>query len=248
MRRFVLMSIVPLLVACSAPAASTPAAPPPAQATNQPAAKPAAEAKLDAKPQAAAPAAPKATIAPPSENHGIALGQPFKSGANGSVVLVTNTTDQVMTFAVKTEYRKGADVVTYTSTVSDLLPKQSRPAFAGGPKLVPPDPDSISVAVTSVQTAAATTPKAEMQKKIKMSEPQRVEGSSSVTVELTNTDAKESFNISLRSAYIHDNDMIAHGEGQALQLKPGETRKVTVRAVTSLKAYERVDVSISHIA
>ena len=243
MRRFVLMSIVPLLVACSAPAASTPAAPPPAQATNQPAAKPAAEAKLDAKPQAAAPAAPKATIAPPSENHGIALGQPFKSGANGSVVLVTNTTDQVMTFTVKTEYRKGADSVTFTSTVSDLLPKQSWPAFAAGERLLPGDPDSISVAVDRMISAGPTSEKAEAAKKVTMSEPKKAEGSDSVTVEVTNTDAKM-HNVTLRSAYVKGDDMVAHGEGDAAGLKPGETRVVRVRPVTAMKPYDRVAVTL----
>lgn len=117
---------------------------------------------------------------------------------------VTSTTDQVMSFTVKTTYRKGDTSVELSSRVSDLLPKQSRPAFAGGPKLVPADPDSISVAVTSVQAAVTTTPKAEMQKKLKLSQPQPVEGSSSVTVEVTNTDEKETFTVSLASAYIHD--------------------------------------------
>ena len=265
MRRFLLISLVPLVVACSGPAPRTPApvvggpssavavpkaesqpaaAKPAAQPTSQPEPK-TGSSSAATKPRAAA---PKATIAPPSENHGIALGQPFKSGANGSTVLVTNTTDQVMSFTVKTTYRKGDTSVELTGDVLDLLPKQSRPAFAGGPKLVPSDPDSISVAVTRVREAAATTPKAEMQKKIKLSEPQPVEGSSTVTVDVTNTDATETFHVSLASAYVHDDDMIAHGQGEALQLKPGETRTVKVRAVTSLSAYERVDVSISRVA
>jgi hypothetical protein len=265
MRRFLLISLVPFVVACSGPTASVsaPSAPAPVvggpasalsapKTESQPAAKPAPQpaSKDEAKPAETKPraTAPKATIAPPAENHGIALGQPFKSGANGSAVLVTNTTDQVMSFTVKTTYRKGDTSVELASRVSDLLPKQSRPAFAGGPKLVPADPDSISVAVTSVHAAAATTPRAEMQKKIKLSQPRPVEGSSSVTVEVTNTDETETFTVSLASAYIHDDDMVAHGEGQVLQLKPGETRTVKVRAVTSLKAYERVEVSISHIA
>src|SRR5688572_2581356 len=147
MRRFLLISLVPLVVACSGPAASPPAPaavggpasaltapkpeaqsaagkPAPKQATSQPAAKPAAEPKPQ--PQAAAPAGPTATLAPPSENHGIAFGQPLKVGSNLAAVLVTNTTDQVMTFDVRIEYRKGDTVGEMTGTVSDLLPKQSR--------------------------------------------------------------------------------------------------------------------------
>jgi hypothetical protein len=279
MRRLLLISVVPLVVACSGPAASTPAPaavaggpasavsapktesqpavgkPEPkvaSQATSQPQAASQAKPAADAKPQApanapAVPTGPKATIAPPSENHGIALGQPFKSGANGSVVLVTNTTDQVMTFTVKMEYRKGADTVTLTSTVSDLLPKQSRPAFAGGPKLVPSDPDAISVAVESVRSSAPTTPKSEQMKKIQVSQPKPVEGSSNVTVEVTNTDTSKSYNVSLASAYMKGDDMVIHGEGQALMLKPGETRTVTVRPVTPVKPYDRVDVTVKSI-
>jgi hypothetical protein len=265
MRRLLLVSVVPLVVACSGPGATAPApstvggpaavtAPQTApQAASQPAAakaepktaSQAAKPQPTAKPaaEAAGPAAPKASIAPPSENHGIALGQPFKSGANGSVVLVTNTTDQVMSFTVKTEYRKGADTTTVTSTVSDLLPKQSRPAFAAGGKLVPADPDSISVAVEKVVAAAPTTPKSDSAKMIQIGEPKKVEGSANVTVTVTNTDQTKTYNVSLTSAYMQGDEMVTHGEGQAAGLKPGETRTVTVRPVTSVKPHETVNVT-----
>jgi hypothetical protein len=148
MRRFLLISLVPLVVACSGPAVTTPAPaavsgptgavtapkpeaqaaagkPEPKQASQAPSQapaktepKPAAEAKSQT--AAVASTAPKAVIASPAENHGIAIGQPFKSGANGSVVRVRNTTDQVMTFTVRTEYRKGADVISLSSRVMDL--------------------------------------------------------------------------------------------------------------------------------
>ena len=267
MRRVLLISLVPLVVACSGPAASTPApaavggpaaavtAPKPeAQAAaGKPEPKQAARAETtpaaeaQTQPQAAAPAAPKVTTAPPAENRGIALGQPFKSGANGSVVLVTNTTDQVMTFTVKTEYRKGADAITLNSRVSDLLPKQSRPTFAAGGRLIPSDPDSIEVAVEAVHAAAPTTPKADEIRTVRMSEPRKVEGTANVAVDLTNTDPAKTFNVSLASAYMQGDDMVTHGEGQAVALKPGETRTVTVRPVTVVKPYDRVDVTIKSV-
>jgi hypothetical protein len=272
MRRFLLISLVPLVVACSGPA-TTPAAPavggpasavtapkpdtqpaaakPAAQSTSQPAAKTESKPASDAKPQAAAkPAAepastmPKATIAPPSENHGIALGQPLKIGPNSTVVLVTNTTDQVMSFTVKTEYRRGAATTTFTSTVADLLPKQSRPAMAGGGQLIPSDPESVSVAVDSVKSTAPTTPKADAAKKVQVSEPKKVEGSSNVTVDITNGDAASHL-ISVKSAYMKGDEMVAYGEGQAATMKAGESRTVTVRPVTPVKEYDRVEVSIS---
>ena len=263
MRRVLVIALVPLVVACSGPAVSTPApaavggpapavtAPKPeAQAAagkpepkqaSQAAAKPPAEAK----PQAAAPAAPKAVIAPPAENHGIALGQPFKSGANGSVVLVTNTTDQVMTFAVRTEYRKGVEVISLSSKVADLRPKQSWPAFSSGGRQIPSDPDSITVAVEKVYSAGPTSEKAEVMKMISVSEPKKVDGTDNVTVEITNNDPKSSHVLSVRSAYIKGDVMVAHGEsGSPPRLASGETLTVKVRPVTSLTTYDKVEVMV----
>ena len=259
MRRVLVIALVPLVVACSGPAVSTPApaavggpvpavtAPKPeAQAAvgkpepkqaSQAAAKPPAEAK----PQAA----PKAVIAPPAENHGIALGQPFKSGANGSVVLVTNTTDQVMTFTVRTEYRKGVDVISLSSKVADLRPKQSWPAFSAGGRLIPSDPDSITVAVEKVHSAGPTSEKAEVMKMISVSEPKKVDGTDNVTVEITNNDPKSSHVLSVRSAYMQGDEMVAHGEsGSPPRLASGETLTVKVRPVTSLTTYDKVEVMV----
>lgn len=226
----------------SQPVSSSAAKPEPkvaSQAPSQP--KPAADAKPEA--QAAAPAFPKATIAPASENHGIALGQPIRSGANGAAVFVTNTTDQVMTFTVKIDVRKGADTITLSSKVSDLAPKQSWVAFSAGGKLMPSDPDSIAVAVETVHSAAPTSEKAEAMKAITVSEPKKVEGSTNVTVEITNNDPSKTYTLSVRSAYLHGDELIAHGEaGSPPRLQPGETRTLTVRPVTSLKTYDRVEV------
>jgi hypothetical protein len=266
MRRLLLISVVPLVVACSGPAAP-PSAPAtvgggPASAATAPrtesqpaAAKPepkvASQAPSQSKPatepkpevQAAAPAFPKATIAPPSDNQGVALGQPFKSGANGAAVRVTNTTDQVMTFTVKLDIRKGADTITLTSKVADLAPKQSWVAFSAGSKLMPSDPDSVAVAVETVHSATPTSEKAEAMKAITVSEPKKVEGSTNVTVEITNNDPSKTHTLSVRSAYLQGDEMIAHGEaGSPPRLQPGETRTVTVRPVTSLKTYDRIEV------
>jgi hypothetical protein len=270
MRRMLLISLVPLVVACSGPAstqtapaagpasvvtapkpdvqpaAAQPAAKPDAKpAAGQPAAKPAAEAKPAAptKPQMeTAAAAPKATIAPPAENHGIALGQPIKVGPNSTVVMVTNTTDQVMTFNIATTYRKGASEVVVSGTVSDLLPKQSRPAPAVSTTLIPSDPESITVAVTGVRSAAASSPKGDLARNIAMSEPKKVENSTNVTVEVTNNDSKQ-HNVSVYSAYLQGDELVAYGEGQAAGLKAGETRTITVRAVTPVKTNDRITVS-----
>jgi hypothetical protein len=266
MRRLLLISLVPLVVACAGPAtpqaapavgpASVVTAPKPdvLPAAAQPAAKPdtkpaadakpAAEAKpaAPAKPQMETAAAPKATIAPPAENHGIALGQPIKGGPNSTVVMVTNTTDQVMTFSIATTYRKGASEVVVSGTVSDLMPKQSRPAPAVSTTLIPSDPESITVAVTSVRSAAASSPKGDLAKNIAVSEPKKVENSTNVTVEVTNNDSKQQ-NVSVYSAYLQGDELVAYGEGQAAGLKAGETRTITVRAVTPVKASNRVTVT-----
>jgi hypothetical protein len=271
MRRLLLISVVPLVVACSGPAAppsapaavgggpasaavaprteSQPAAAKPepkvaSQAPSQP--KPVADAKPQApaptaKPQA--PAFPKATIAPPSENHGIALSQPIKSGANGAAILVTNTTDQVMTFTVTMEFRKGADTITLNSQVSDLRPKQSWLAFTAGPRLMPSDPESITAAVTAVKSATPSSEKAEVMKAITVSEPKKVEGTDNVTVEITNNDPKNSHVLSVRSAYMQGDALVAHGEpGSPPRVAPGETITVKVRPVTNLKQYDRIEV------
>ena len=276
MRRLLLISVVPLVVACSGPAApplpssgqaapaavgggpasaavaprteSQPAAANPepkvaSQAPSQP--KPAA----DAKPQAPAATAkpqtgfPKATIAPPSENHGIALSQPIKSGANGAAILVTNTTDQVMTFTVKMEFHKGADTITLNSQVSDLRPKQSWLAFTAGPRLMPSDPERITAAVTAVKSATPSSEKAEVMKTITVSEPKKVEGTDNVTVEITNNDPKSSHVLSVRSAYLQGDVLVAHGEpGSPPKVEAGETITLKVRPVTNLKPYDRVEV------
>ena len=265
MRRFLLIALVPLVVGCSGPAASPPApaavggpvgavtAPKPEAQAAAGKPEPKQSAKAETKPaadtrpqpQAAAPSVPKAVIAPPAENHGIALGQPFKSGANGSVVLVTNTTDQVMTFTVRTEYRKGADVISLSSKVSDLRPKQSWPAFSAGGRMIPSDPDSITVAVETVHAAASTSEKAEVMKMISVSEPKKVDGTDNVTVEITNNDPKGAHVLSVRSAYMKGDEMVAHGEsGSPPRLAPGETLTVKVRPVTSLTTYDKVEVMV----
>ena len=135
-------------------------------------------------------ALPEATIAPPAENYGIVLGQPINVGAGLAGLLVTNTTDQAMSFTIKIEYRKGHTVGEMTGTVSDLLPRQSRVAQANAYRLVPSDPDDVVVSVTDVTTVSPPTPTSETTKNVTVSEPRVVDGSSGVVVEVTNKDAR----------------------------------------------------------
>jgi hypothetical protein len=278
MRRFLLISLVPLLVACSGPSVTTTApssvAGPAGVAVTAPKAEapvvvnPPAEPKVgarttsstgsqsstpasapsQAKPKVDTAPAPeiRASIGSPAENHGIALGRPIKVGSNVGGLLVTNTTDQVMTFVVRVEYRKGDVVGEMTGTVSDLLPKQSRVANVNAYKLMPADPDSVTVSVVSVKSATPASAKGESAKNIKVGEPKKVENSSSVTVEVTNNDAKAQ-SVSLKAAYMQGEELVAFGEGQAAGLKPGETRTVTVRPISTMKAHDRVDVTASVI-
>lgn len=156
--------------------------------------------------------------------------------------MVTYTTDQVMTFNIATTYRKGAAEVLVSGAVSDLLPKQSRPAVTTAATLIPADPESITVVVTAVRSAAASSPKGDIAQKIVISEPKKSENAATVTIEVTNNDSKQQ-NISLYSAYLQDDELAAYGEGQATALKPGETKSVNVRAVTPVKAYDRITVT-----
>lgn len=278
MRRFLLISLVPLVVACSSPtvapsvpapagpasAASAPktvaqpasgnpepkqAAQAPSQAAPKTEQRPAVESnpRTQAKPaEAAVPSGPKATIAPPAENHGIALGQPIEVGANLAGLLVTNTTDRVMTFDIKIAYREGDAVGEMTGTVSDLLPKQSRVAQANAYKLIPSNPDAVSVSVTGVKTAAPSTPKGDIAKNITVTEPKKVENSSSVTVEVTNNGTRTQ-NVALVSAYMQGDELVAYGEGSTAGLKSGETRTVTLRPISPMKTHDRVDVDVKSV-
>jgi hypothetical protein len=195
------------------------------------------------KPEPPASTWPMATVGTPAENRGIAIGQPLRVGPNSSVVLVTNTTDQVMTFDIATTVLKDGSEVQITGTVADLLPKQSRPAMATSTRLVPADPEAVRVTVTSVRTAAASTPKSDRAKRIVAGEPRPVETSSNVTVEVINNDSKPQ-GVALYVAYLQGDELVAYGEGQAAGLKPGETRTVTLRAVTPIKPHERIAVSV----
>lgn len=280
MRHLLLISILPLAIACGLPTATVPA--PAAVAVSGPAAavgahisvpnsdtsvpKPAAAqatapanqstAKAEPKQYSAATATPAqkplttfalssagphATIAPASENHGIALGQPLQIDANSIVLLVTNTTDQVMSFTATTTYRKGDHSVEFASAVADLLPKQSRPAVAAGGTPIPTGHDAVTVAVTHVQSAEATTPMGEIANHLTVGEPQPVANSTSVTATVSNNGPADQ-HVSLQSAYLQNDEMVAYGEGQATMLKPGETRSVTVSAITPVPMHTRVTV------
>jgi hypothetical protein len=250
MRRWIALSLVPFVVACSGPAtASTPPTPTPASqaaparpADAKPAAStPTAAAKSDAKPAAQAGSGPSATIAPPDQSAGIAFGQPVKIGPNSVAILVTNTTDEVRSFDAKVSYTKGPATVDATAKVEGLGPKQSRAVSLVATTLIPAGPDAVTVGLGKLrevdrEDAAAMT-------KIAVGEPKQREGTTTYTVDVTNGDGKSRV-IGLYAAYMKGDEMVAYGEASVPAMKAGESRTVTVRPVTSVPGYDRVEIGV----
>ena len=124
-----------------------------------------------------------------------------------------------------------------------LAPKQSRAMALVATTVLPTAPDAVSVSLGKLRE---TEPRDLDAAKIAVGAPTQREGTDTYVVEVTNG-AAESRVIGLFSAYMKGDEMVAYGEATVSALKPGESRSVTVRPVTSVPAYDRVVVNVRNV-
>jgi len=170
-----------------------------------------------------------------------------------SAVLVTNTTDRVMTFTVRAEFRRGETrVATATGLVADLLPGRQRAALLDPAQecrdqydgiLIGTEYDAVRVGVERVLSEAATTPEAETASCITFEQPEIVAGRLRVGVTSRGRLAAFTFQVAL----LRRGALVDLATGLVSTIQPGRTRSVELPSFGRLPGYDRMLVEVDTV-
>ncbi len=167
--------------------------------------------------------------------NGIMFGEPVTLGTTGLAtvgVLVTNTSDQVMSFTVKATYKSGDTIVaTASGAVNDLMAGQVRAAMLLSMTPIPSAYDGVRVDVDTLVVRQPRTAGADAAAQITFGRPfiRSLGGLSTVEIEVTNSDsAAHSFTVQL--AALSSGQIVGVASGAVNDLGAGQTKTASLLA------------------
>jgi hypothetical protein len=206
------------------PVASTTTPVPAPRATARPVAMPGAN-TVTPVPAPATPARPAVT----ASTNTITLGKPLtvNSAGMGTIyVPVTNAGGTVKSFTIKATYKNnGQEAATAPGPVADLLPGQTRAIALVSADTLPEQGDTIKIEVDRMIADQASTPGAEIAKKISFGPPKlsSPEGFPQVDVAVTNGDNKP-HSLVVQAMFMQGGILIGVATGDVDDLQPGQTQ------------------------
>lgn len=184
---------------------------------------------------------------------GVVFGRPVvvrRDGVGAVLVLVSNTTDEVKSFAIKaTLSRANATVAVLSGAVNDLAPHQMRAADLMAFDGLPATYDRIDLSVDQVVTSPATPSAADVAAKLELGalSLHSADGSGRIHLPVTNNDVQP-HSFTVRATFLRDGDLVGDAVGNVGDLGPGQTSQVTLLPLGDTTSYDQILVAIDSVA